>query len=94
MHIRLLLAAVVLALAGCVSPPGATPAQQAINSTAVACKNIDASIVAADAAIQSGALKGKNRETAVKALVAAQAGCVSALGAIQAANAAASGVPQ
>ncbi|MEO6588943.1 MAG: hypothetical protein ABIP06_06415 [Pyrinomonadaceae bacterium] len=86
---RLFLIVSMLVLSACASPPGATQTEQVINTTATACKNIDAAIVAADASIQSGVLKGKNRETAVKALGAAQAGCVTALASIQAAIASA-----
>jgi uncharacterized lipoprotein YajG len=81
------------ALAGCPATmqTGTTPAQQAVNLTATSCKNIDAAIVATDQAVVAGVLKGQDARNALKGLTAAQAGCVAALGSIQAANAAASG---
>ena len=80
---------VALAIAGCASPnPNATPAQKAINATAASCKDLDAAIVSTDAAIKANVLKGANADTAVKALTQAQAGCVAASAAIQAAAAA------
>lgn len=66
-----------------------SPAQNAVNMTATSCKNIDAAIVAADQAVVSGVLKGQDARNALKGLTAAQAGCVTALTSIQAANAAA-----
>jgi hypothetical protein len=85
------LAVAVLALvAACTTAPGASPAQNAVNVTATSCKNIDAAIVAADQAVVSGVLKGQDARNALKGLTAAQAGCVTALASIQAANAAAS----
>ena len=88
----ILAAAALTVMVACTTTPGATPAQQAVNATATACKNIDAAIVAADQAVVSGVLKGQDAKNALKAFTAAQAGCVTALTTIQAANAAASGV--
>lgn len=89
-RLSILFAAAVLALAACTTAPGGTPAQQAVNTTAVACTNINAAIAGADQAVQAGVLKGQDARNALKGLTAAQAGCVTALAAIQAANAAAS----
>ena len=84
------LAVAALALAAaCTTVPGASPAQQAVNATATACKDIDAAIAAADQAVKSGVLKGQDARNALKAFTTAQAGCVTALATIQAANAAA-----
>lgn len=91
-RLSIFLAACSLALlAGCPAPlqTSGTPAANAINVTATSCKNIDAAIVAADQAVLAGVLKGDNARTALKGLTAAQAGCVTALASIQAANAAA-----
>ena len=85
----LLTLAAALAIAGCASPnPDASPAQKAINATATSCKDIDAAIVATDAAIKTNALKGSNADAAVKALPQAMAGCNAAAAAVQAAAAA------
>ena len=89
---RLFIICAVAILAACTTVPGASPAQNAVNVTASSCKNIDAAIVAADQAVVSGVLKGNDARNALKGLTAAQAGCVTALASIQAANAAASGV--
>ena len=91
-RLPLMMAAITAAFfiaVACTTTPGASPAQQAVNATATACKNIDAAIVAADQAVKSGVLKGQDARNALKAFTAAQAGCVSALTVIQTANAAA-----
>lgn len=97
-RLSLILAAAALALAaGCSTTPeaAASPAQQAVNTTADTCKGVTASIKATNAAVVSGALKGDNARTALKGLEAAQLGCNTALASIQAANAAAaSGAPK
>jgi hypothetical protein len=54
-----------------------------VSVTANSCKSIDAAILAADAAVKSGTLKGNDARNALKGLTAAQAGCVTALAAIQ-----------
>ncbi len=85
----------VLAFAGCTTPPAnVSPAQNALNVTTESCKSITAAIKAADQAVLTNALKGQDAQNALKGLTAAQAGCVTALASIQAANAAASGVPK
>lgn len=89
LYIAVIAALVAAALTACASAPGTTPAQQALNTTAASCQSIDAAIVAADQALVSGVLKGKNADSTVKGLTAAQAGCVAALQSLQAANAAA-----
>lgn len=85
-------------LAGCPATMGTvSPAQNAVNVTADSCAKIDAAIVAADQAVLAKVLKGQDAQNALKGLTAAQAGCVTALGAIKAAAAAtpaASGVPK
>lgn len=85
------LLALALVLAGCAVPPGTSPAQQAVDLTATSCKNIDSAIVATDAAVVSGALKGNAAREALKGLTAAQAGCIAALASVQAATSPASG---
>lgn len=89
MKLRVFLASCVIALAGCATQPGTTPAQNAVNLTSTSCKNIDAAIVGTDAAVLSGALKGNAAKEALKGLTAMQAGCVAALASIQSATAAA-----
>jgi hypothetical protein len=69
------------------SPP--SPAQQTLNTTTAACKNVDAAIIATDQAVLSHVLKGQDARNALQGLATAQAGCVAALGAIKSANAAA-----
>jgi uncharacterized protein YcfL len=91
------LAAAVLAVAaGCSSTPAATasPAQQAVNTTAETCKNVVAAIKAANQAVVAGVLKGDNARAALNGLTAAQTGCETALASIMAANATATGAPK
>lgn len=84
-------AAMLVLAAACTNMPGTTPAQAAVNTTAEACKGVVAAMKATTSAIQANVLKGKDADTAIKGLEAAQVGCRTSLTAIQAANAAASG---
>jgi hypothetical protein len=76
-------------LAGCQTTPATSPAQTTLNTTAESCKSLGASMDAVDAAIKANVLKGQDARNALQGLTQAQAGCVAALGAIKAANAAA-----
>jgi hypothetical protein len=92
-----LLFILALWLAGCATPPAGGPPpsaqQQALNTAIPACKGIAAAIAATDQAVLSGALKGKDKDNAIRGLATAQAGCVATLAALQSA-AAASGASQ
>lgn len=69
--------------------PAPSAAQQAITSTTVSYNAVDAAIVAADAAVRAGTLKGQDARNAVKGLTDAKAGLDLALITLRAANAAA-----
>lgn len=96
-RLGLTLAACALALlsacatTGTTGTSGATPsaAQQAITSTTVSYNAVDAAIVAADAAVRAGTLKGQDARNAVKGLTDAKAGLDLALITLRTANAAA-----
>lgn len=93
MKLRTLALALVVALCGCATPPAGSPpltaAQQAISSTATSYSALDAGIVATDAAVRAGTLKGQDARNAVKGLTDAKAALDVALVALRAANAAA-----
>lgn len=89
---KLILASVCLALAACAAPADVSPAQNLVNTTGNSCKALGDAIRATDAAVLSGVLKKSTALEAIKGFSAAQAACVAALGSIQAANPAASGV--
>lgn len=95
MRIRLVIASLVLAVvAGCASTPlGGTPpsaAQQAITSTTVAYNALDAAILAADAAVKAGTLKGQDARNTLDGLTRAKVGADLALATLRTAQAAAS----
>jgi hypothetical protein len=86
--------ACMLIMAGCALPTtsGGTPpssAQQAITSTTVSYQALDAAILAADAAVKNGTLKGSDARNALKGLTDAKAGLDIALITLRSANAAA-----
>lgn len=76
----------------CAGMPGATvsPAQQAINAGVVSYTSLDQSILAADAAVKTGVLKGQDARNALAGATAAKAGLDVMLVALRSANAAAS----
>lgn len=91
MHI--LLALFTSALVACGTPPaGVSSAQNVLNLASTSCKDLGAAIAATDQAVLQGAISKKTAQEALKGFTAAQAGCVAALGTIQAAQPAASGV--
>lgn len=81
-----------LALAGCASNPNVSPAQNLVNTTGTSCKSLGDAIRATDAAVLNRVISKSAAQEAVKGFAAAQVACTGALGAIQAANPAASGV--
>lgn len=89
----LALAIAIVVAHGCASQaPGApalTTAQQAIASATTSYQALDAAIVATDAAVKSGTLKGQDARNALKGLTDAKAGLDVGLVALRAANAAA-----
>lgn len=80
------------AMTACAStPPGGTAAgppvtaqQQAINSATVSYQALDAAIIAADAAVKAGALKGQDARNALAGFVTAKAGLDAALAVLKA----------
>lgn len=76
-------------VAGCTTTPEGAP--DVISTTALACKDLAASIRATDASVKANVLKGKAADDVITALGAAQAQCHSALNTIKAAQPAASG---
>lgn len=90
--IRLFFAACLLLLsAACAttSTGSVSPAQQAVNAATTSYNALDAAILAADAAVKSGTLKGQDARNALKGLTDAKAGLDVALVTMRAANAAA-----
>lgn len=80
-------------LAGCgAPPPNVSPAQNLVNTTATTCKGLGDSIRLTDAAVLNRTISKAQATAALKAFSVAQTECANALGAIQAANPAASGV--
>lgn len=83
----------MLLLAACASTTGGGPApsaaQQAITSTTVSYNALDAAILAADAAVKSGALKGQDARNTLDGLTKAKSGLDLALVTLRSANAAA-----
>lgn len=89
---RLFLIFALALLTACATPVGGvapSSAQQAITSTTVSYNALDAAIVAADAAVKSGTLKGQDARNALKGLTDAKAGLDLALITLRSANAAA-----
>jgi hypothetical protein len=90
-----LLAGFVLALAGCVVPPvdanapALTPAEQSIKALTLSYNALDSAILAADAAVQNGTLKGQDARNALAAFTKTKEGLDTALVALRNANAAA-----
>lgn len=91
---RLFTLIAALALAACGTPPaGVSPGQNLVNLTNTSCKDLNAAMVATDQAVLSGVLKKAQAEAAIKGFEAAQAGCVTALTTIQAAQPASGAKP-
>ncbi len=92
-RIRFYIAASLLLLgAACAAtnPDGTKPSpyQQALTSATTSYNALDAAIVAADAAVKAGTLKGQDARNALKGLTDAKAGLDVALVTLRAANAA------
>jgi hypothetical protein len=66
-----------------------TPTQQAINAGTTSYQTLDQAILAADAAVKAGALKGQDARNALAGFTAAKAGLDTGLAALRSANAAA-----
>jgi hypothetical protein len=66
-----------------------TPTQQAINAGTTSYQTLDQAILAADAAVKAGALKGQDARNALTGFTAAKAGLDTGLAALRSANAAA-----
>lgn len=93
-RLALIFASFALAIAaGCATTnPDGTPltsAQQAIATTTVSYKALDAAILEADSAVKAGVLKGQDARNALKGLTDAKVGLDLALTTMRAANAAA-----
>ena len=78
-------------LVACGANPNVSPAQNLVNTTGNSCKGLGDAIRATDAAVLNRVISKSAAQEALKGFTAAQAACVGALGAIQAANPAASG---
>lgn len=88
---RLILIAAML-LCACTTPagtPAPSAAQQAITSSTLSYNALDSAILAADAAVKAGTLKGQDARNALKGLTDAKAGLDLALLTLRNANAAA-----
>jgi hypothetical protein len=86
----------VAAVIGACSTTGGTavsPAQQAVNAGVTSYTALDQSILAADAAVKAGILKGNDAKNAAAGAVAAKAGLDAMLTALRSANAAAAAAP-
>ena len=65
MKFRMLIAALVVTLSACVAPPATTPA---LGTAIAAAQALDQAILAADAAVRSGALHGQDARNTLLAL--------------------------
>lgn len=86
---RLLLIFSLAILTACATTGPVTPVQQAINTGVTSYTALDQSIIAADAAVKAGVLKGNDAKNVRAAATAAKAGLDSMLAALRSANAAA-----
>jgi uncharacterized protein YceK len=85
---RTLVLALAIALGGCASLTTGTPANQtAINAAYTSYASLDQAILAADAAVKAGALKGADATNTLTALTAAKSSLDIALTALKAAAA-------
>ena len=71
------------------TPTAASPIQTAINTGVTSYTALDQSILAADAAVKAGVLKGNDAKNALAAATAAKTGLDTMLAALRSANAAA-----
>lgn len=80
-----LAAALSCAVVGCQTAPAtaAAPQQQAINAAQASYATLDQAILAADAAVKTGALKGQDASYALAGFLAAKAGLDTALAALK-----------
>ena len=78
-------------IGGCATTGTTTvsPAQQAINAGVTSYNALDQAIIAADAAVKAGVLKGNDAKNALAGFTAAKTGLDTGLAALRSANAAA-----
>lgn len=91
---QVVMVVMVALLVACATTTSTDPRQEAIDATYKSAVTLDAAVTATRAAVQSGALKGKDADNALKAFTATQASLRAAQAAIAAtpAASAASGV--
>lgn len=85
----LLILSVLALFTACGSLVTNDPYQQALNNTTDTCKGVGASIKSTDALVLNGSISKANATKVASGLAAANAGCNSALAALQAASGAA-----